>query len=143
MRIFVEEFWAVTIAGDVLLVSAYNNSPPVIQKVIGRSDIHMRLEERMFGGEYLSVGKSLQYYTPRQGETRESGLRVGNFSGKVSAPIAAYFLHSQDLISSWMKEDLALCDERWKSFTQKTLQWIGSQHPRFYVTDHPLLRMPV
>jgi len=143
MRIFVEEFWAVTITGDVLLVSAYNNSPPVIQKSVGRNDLHLRSDERIFGGEYLSIGKSLQFYAPQQGESRESGLRPANFLGKVSAPIAAYFLYSQDLISCWIKDDLVLGDERWRTFTQQTLQWIGPQHPRFYVTDHPLLKMPV
>ncbi len=65
------------------------------------------------------------------------------FWGAKSPSIVALFEKVAEARECFSAPDLMPCDPRWHAETRLVLEKIGSEHPAFYISDHPELRLPL
>ncbi len=138
MASHLEKFYAVTLSGSVYRARIQFGTEPGEQGTVGLLKIakkgQLLQEEQENTNAMLAIAKSLILFIPEGGGItsfqREVGMVNTFWWGYETNGIVALFLEDIDkALACSRKEDLVLCDPRWKENTVAVLKAVGREHP--------------
>ncbi len=131
-------FYAVTTT-SVYLVSDEKNEYgwPTVEKIALNGQSRVKVGSRLKNGGLVAVARDRIFlYDGFDKNTRRSPEKIGTIHwGGIASGIIGLFLHKEEAMACFKKEDKTILDPRWKNQTDEVRNRIGDKHSTFVLSD--------